>query len=387
MKYYIKVAIEHFGFGLMIPISIAWKLQSGLSIGQAAFTESLILLTTALFEVPAGFIADKISNKKSLLIGAVFQAAATIFLAAGNSLTIFVIAAILSGTGWAFSTGADEAYVHDDLLKDKRQYQKTFANITIVDEAATVMGMAFSSLLLLVVDDLRWPLIVAAALLAVHACYVQFGLPHSRRHVTNTESLYMTWRSVRKALRQTVPLLPLLVALALIYESGRILWQPHMENIGLSVASFGLVFALYKGAAIVGSILARHKDFGLRDLLVAFPVMLIALVSFGLDQKVVSIVALTIFLATENYFRVYMSTILNRMITDQRAAMLSLASSTRNILGGGLVWAAGAVATRSIQLALIVLALAKLPAVAYLLYTHYRVRTHKDVSLDEPASI
>src|SRR5258708_3339004 len=110
MKYYLKIGIEHFAFGLILPVSIIWKLHNGLSLLQAADTEALVLIVTATVNLPAGVFADRFGNKKSLLVGGVLHAFAMALLAYGGSLTVFTIAAVLSGAAWAFITGADEAY-------------------------------------------------------------------------------------------------------------------------------------------------------------------------------------------------------------------------------------------------------------------------------------
>lgn len=374
MQYYIKVALEHFAFGLVIPISISWKLANGLSIAEAAFTEALILLITALFEIPSGVLADKIGNKKTLLIGSLLQLIAMIFMTIGGSLEMFIVSAVFSGIGWACISGADEAYIYDDFLEDKRRYKRFFANVTIVDEAATVGGMLFSSALLWLTAGFRWPFIVASALLLAHALYVIFVLPGEAPKTSL--SPISNLQSIRKAvLKKTVVLLPLLIALAFVFESGRVLWQPHMEAIGLSIASFGLLFTVFKLASIGGSFFAKHRNFSRSDLIIIFVVMISTLALFSVSNVIVSVIALTLFLATENYFRIYMSSVLNEAITSNRATVLSIASSVRNIIGSGLVFGLGLVASSSIQFALILLAIIKIPAVLYLLFRYHQIKT------------
>lgn len=155
MKYYIKIALQHLAMGLIIPISVIWKLESGLTLPQALFTESLVLLATAIADLPAGFIANKINNKRSLVIGAVLHVIAVALLIVGGSFMIFALSAVVMGVAWAFVSGADEAYIHDDYIADKKQYRHVFATATIVDEAATIVGMGISSLMVYLGGGLR----------------------------------------------------------------------------------------------------------------------------------------------------------------------------------------------------------------------------------------
>lgn len=65
--------------------------------------------------------------------------------------------------------------------------------------------------------------------------------------------------------------------------------------------------------------------------------MLSSLLLFGSSSKVISIVALCAYLFTENYFRVYMSTLMNKHIRHNRAAILSIASVIRNAAGALII--------------------------------------------------
>ena len=366
MKYYLKVGIEHLALGMIIPISIVWKLNSGLSIYQVAVTEALILIVTALSELPTGYFADKYGNKISLFVGSIFQIISLLLLANGNNMTIFIFAAIASGIGWAFISGADEAYIHDDYIEDKSQYKKTFSTALIVDEAATVLGMLLVSLLLFVNIIPKSIFIIAGILLVINSLYIAFVLPKSKLQILKAPQ-ESSLENIKSMKNNIFILLPVIVAFAIMYESGRFLWQPQLKTLGIDIATFGLIFALLKLASILGSLLARQRKFHTTDLLIIFILLSVSLLLFGSKVVVVSIGALLIFLFIENYLRVYMSTVLNKLITKQRASLLSVASFTRNIVGGSLIVLMGLFAQKTILLALVFLVIIKIPAIVYIL--------------------
>ncbi|PID31630.1 hypothetical protein CR983_00010 [Candidatus Saccharibacteria bacterium] len=375
MKYYIKIGLEHFAFGLIIPISIIWKLSNGLSLAEAAATEALILLVTSIAEVPTGIFADKFGNKKSLVWGGLLRTIAVALMAYGGGLAMFAIAAVVSGVAWAFTSGADQAYIHDDLLKDKGKYRRVFANATMVDEATTIVGMLFSGLMLAVVSgsDLRLLFMVAGAFLALSVAYMFIFLPDGhKKAAAHHESALIGFKD---KLHDSKELLVMFLAFALIYESGRVLWQPQLENLGLELSKFGIMFALFKLASLAGSFAARGHRFKLRWVILSFLVMSISLILFGVDVFAVSAAALTVFLFTENYFRVYMSDFLNRVITKDRATFLSVSSLVTNVTGAALVFAAGYFGENSILLALVILVALKTPGFMYVLRKHNAVFT------------
>lgn len=372
MKYYVKIALQHLAFGLIIPISIVWKMQAGLSAPEAILTESIILLVAALADLPAGFIANTINNKRSLVLGAALHFIGMVLLLVGGSLGMFVAAAVVTGLAWAFVSGADEAYLHDDSIEDKELYRKYFSTMTIVDEVFTIAGMLTASLVIWLKGDLSVLFAAASGLLLLHFLYTWFILPPSKVHSqgdrpSGVRSVF-SLRILRS--KEVATVVPLMIAFAVIYEAGRPLWQPHMQDLGISLASFGALFALFKLASIGGSLASRGRSFRRTDLTVVFLVMVSAIVLFGLSFKVVSIIALCAYLFTENYFRVYMSTVLNKTIHRDRAAILSLGSVIRNATGALIIGGLGILSSTSILLAIVVLAIAKVPAMAYALKAH-----------------
>ena len=369
MKYYTKIALQHLAMGIIIPISIVWKTQNGLSVTEAVLTESIVLLVTAIADLPAGFIANSINNKRSLVVGAFMHLIGVILLLFGGSLTIFILAAICTGIAWAFVSGADEAYLHDDYIEDKSLYRKHFSTVTIVDEVFTIVGMLLTSMLISLDVNLRTLFVLASVLLFTHFLYTWIFLPVSRAKLPSTHPVNLTSTFSLTILKnkKVMALLPLMIAFAVIYEAGRPLWQPQLQNLGVNIASFGLVFALFKLSSIGGSLLSRGRYFKKRDLILIFMIMLVSLVSFGLPFKIIGIVALCVYLFTENYFRVYMSTVLNESIVENRAAVLSFGSVIRNATGALIIAGTGLISATSILLALFVLAIIKLPAIVYTL--------------------
>lgn len=364
--------------GLVIPISIIWKLQNGLSVPEAIFTESIILFATAIADLPAGLIANHLNNKKSLVIGGLLHLIGMVLLFVGGSFTVFAIAGLFTGIAWAFISGADEAYIHDDFIEEKSSYKKVFSTSNIVDESFTIIGMLSSSALVFLQVPLRHLFFTAAIILMAHLIYTITALPSSQNfaklHPLNTSKIFS--KDIFKNREILIVIAPM-IAFAVIYEAGRPLWQPHMQNIGLNIETFGIIFALLKLASIAGSFMARAKDFSYKLLSIIFSIMLTSLLLFGTNVVVISLGALAVFLFTENYFRVYMSIELNKLIKSNRVAMLSFGSVVRNSVGALLVMGAAALSSKTIVLAIIGLVIIKIPAIFYILKTSKSITKYK----------
>jgi MFS family permease len=72
-------------------------------------------LTVLVAEVPAGVLADSVSRRLSLVIGHVVMGTGMAMAGLVTSFPLLVISQCLWGLGWAFSSGADVAWLTDEL--------------------------------------------------------------------------------------------------------------------------------------------------------------------------------------------------------------------------------------------------------------------------------
>lgn len=117
-----KLNLIHFctRFHLYIHVYALLLQSRGLTLVQISAIESAVIGTIFLMEVPTGVLADRIGRRWSV-------AASTLFLMSGELLFLFsqtyilyLGVALLTGTGFAFASGATEALIYDSLLPENR---------------------------------------------------------------------------------------------------------------------------------------------------------------------------------------------------------------------------------------------------------------------------
>jgi MFS family permease len=351
-RYFVRVGLEHLAFGLIIPIDIMWKLQNGLSISEVALTESAILLTTTLWEIPAGYFADRFSNRLSLIMASISHFLALLITVNASNLSMFMIAALLFGIGWAFTSGADEAHIHDDYSEDKKHFKKNISKLQITDESSTILGMVLSSLIISVNQELSSAVVTSAILMGIVCIYSIIVLPGKSK----AQNLGQKQLDIFKTFTENMKKYWLLfICLGIIYEYGRFLWQPQLEATGLEIANFGMYFALLKIFAIIGSYIALKSQFSNKNISLFFVLTLLALLSFLSSSGTILLVGLSVLVLAENYLRVWQSVLLNKIASIRRATFLSSASLSRNLVGAGLILILGLPAENYIGLAIIIL--------------------------------
>ncbi|HEY9376144.1 MAG TPA: hypothetical protein VIQ02_03510, partial [Jiangellaceae bacterium] len=102
--------------------SLSWTTAAVYLIRDVGMTPLQLVLTgTALevgyflFEIPTGVVADLYSRRLSLVVAAVISGTAMVITGAVQSAAVVIAAAALWGIGWTFRSGAEDAWLADEL--------------------------------------------------------------------------------------------------------------------------------------------------------------------------------------------------------------------------------------------------------------------------------
>ena len=104
--------------GVLIPFFLTW---GKLTFFEVMLLQSYFTIMIFLFEIPCGAIADYLSRKASLFLGALAIAIAGLIYGSIPNLFIFMIGETFFALGFAFISGTDEALVYDTLKKMERE--------------------------------------------------------------------------------------------------------------------------------------------------------------------------------------------------------------------------------------------------------------------------
>jgi len=101
--------------GYWIVTSLYLVIDADLSAFQLVFLGTAMELTVLISEVPTGVMADTISRKWSIVISHVLMGGGMLITGLVTAFPALVLAQMLWGFGWTFSSGADVAWVTDEL--------------------------------------------------------------------------------------------------------------------------------------------------------------------------------------------------------------------------------------------------------------------------------
>jgi predicted MFS family arabinose efflux permease len=103
--------------GYVVTSGLYFVLDAHLGAAQLIALGGVFAATLALADVPAGAWADAVSRRRSLLAGHAALACGMVLTGLVTSFPLLLVTQALWGLGWAFSGGADVAWVTDELLR------------------------------------------------------------------------------------------------------------------------------------------------------------------------------------------------------------------------------------------------------------------------------
>ncbi len=111
-------AVFHRGWWLLTSLYLV--VEAGLTASELLVYGAVLALTTVVAEVPTGVIADTISRKRSLVIAHIVMGTGMTLMGFVTNFELILVPQVLWALGWTFSSGADIAWVTDELNRPDR---------------------------------------------------------------------------------------------------------------------------------------------------------------------------------------------------------------------------------------------------------------------------
>src|ERR1700733_3992626 len=106
--------------GFVLASGLYFVVHDHLTAAQLLLLGTVMSLTLVLSDIPFGVWSDAFSRKWPLVIGHGFLAAGMVLTGLVTAFPLLLVTQVLWGLGWAFSTGADVAWVTDEMDQPER---------------------------------------------------------------------------------------------------------------------------------------------------------------------------------------------------------------------------------------------------------------------------
>ena len=145
LKYLWPFYLSNLIYGLFMviaPFVIIYFRDIGFSFFQISAIYAVISATTFLFEVPTGVFADRYSRKFSVVLGFVLVGLSGFFIPFSKEFYYILSLSALQGIGLSLISGADQAWVVDNLNKfrEKKLHHEYFIKSTSITNLGFVLA-------------------------------------------------------------------------------------------------------------------------------------------------------------------------------------------------------------------------------------------------------
>ena len=244
-------AVFHRGY--VLASGLYFVVDAHLSASQIVFLGTVMSVTLMLSNIPTGVWADALGRKLPLVIGHLFLAAGMVMTGMVAAFPLIVVTQVLWGIGWAFLTGADVAWITDELNQPPQIAQVLTASARW-DLAGGATGM-------IVFGVLGWATNLAIAIIVSGVGMAMLGLFVAAQFIEHTftptrekrwSKSLSTFRLGVSLVRHDHEILLVFVATMLINAAAMVVWLFPKQLVNLGFPSDPVLW--YTALGIVSSV-------------------------------------------------------------------------------------------------------------------------------------
>lgn len=191
-------AVLHRGWWLVTSLYLV--VVADLSPSQLVLYGTAMSVTMLLGEIPTGVVADTMGRKRSLVIAHLVMGSGMVLMGLVTAFPLLLLTQVLWGLGWTFSSGADVAWVTDELNEPGRIGSVLIARARweLVGAAGGMVGFAL----------LAWSTSLPVAIVIAGAGMIALGLLVALRFTEHnfTPTREHRWRASASIFRRGVTL-------------------------------------------------------------------------------------------------------------------------------------------------------------------------------------
>lgn len=227
-------ALLHRGWWLVTSVYLV--VDAGLSPSQLVLIGAAQGATMLVFEVPAGVLADTISRKWSLVVSHALMGTAMIATALVTDFDLLVLTQMLWGLSWTFASGADVAWITDELDQPKR-----ISGVLVRSGRADLLGAAVGIIglgALAALTQRETAMVVAGAAMLLLGLYVVFRFREQNFVPASSRRWAASWSILSRGIdlvRRSRTILVIFLATFLVNGATEVnrLFQKRLVDIGL----------------------------------------------------------------------------------------------------------------------------------------------------------
>ena len=329
---YISVFIQN--MNMQSSIWVLYLAYCGMNLGQIGILEGVYHITSMVFEIPSGAMADLLGRKKSMVISRILVAVSCFIMLLSRSFWLFALSFFIHALGNNFNSGSEEALVYDSMkaLGREEHYIGVSGRLNVLIEVsqgvATVLGGILAEYSFAYCYSASF-IIAVCALLPV-LCMVE--APIDRREHNGKNQLVDHFKLSAAILRENRNILKVIIFFEGIFTAQTILFfysQQYFYDMGYNKIWISMFMLAFSVVSCVGALLSEkiYAKCGNHTAVVAGIIIAVSIGSFVFRNVIIAVLGLAFAGFCNSVLYPIQSGVLNKMIpSEHRATLISINS-------------------------------------------------------------
>jgi len=218
---------------MFVILTVYYVKTVGLNPLQLVLVGTAVELSSFIFEIPTGVVADTYSRKWSVILGQFLFGVCFFIEGSVPTFVALLIAEFIRGLGWTFISGAADAWLADEI--GEQNVGRAYLRGSQVRQVTGFVGMATGVVLASV--ELNLPVVIGGVLMMAIAGFMVLFMPETGFKPT-PKGERSNWQQMGHTLGEGVKLvrgstlLLLIIAISFVYggfsEGFDRLWEAHL---------------------------------------------------------------------------------------------------------------------------------------------------------------
>jgi len=234
-------------FMLIVPVLVPFFQSKGLTLAEVFYLQAVYAACIVILEAPAGYLADVLGRRVALMIGATAHGAGYFLLNFADDFYGLLLFEIAMGVAVSMMSGADLALLFDSeksLSTEDSEHTYSLAHLGFMKALSEGLGALLGGVIAMYSFDL---MVLIQSALAWGCLIMVFFITEPPVHnETEDGNRRITLTEIWKHIVNGDPVLKLVFVALPVYNLATInvawLVQPYWDNMGLSLAWFGVLW-------------------------------------------------------------------------------------------------------------------------------------------------
>lgn len=318
-------------------IWVLYLAYCGMNLAQIGLLEGVYHITSMIFEIPSGAIADLLGRKKSMIVSKICIAISCLIMLYSKNFWLFALSFFIQALGNNFNSGSEEALIYDSMkaIGQEDKYMGVYGKLDVVIEISQGIATVLGGILAEYSFFCCYAASLIIALLAFLPILAMTEAPFEKEEKAK-ESVFKTLinhfaksfgilKADRRILRIVVFFSTVFAGQTLLFFYG----QQYFSDLGFNKIYISLFMLIFSITSCLGAYFSDRifEKLGRKVAVLSAFAIAISIMFFVFEIPWLSVVTLSIAGFSNSLLYPIQSAILNGLIpSEQRATLISVNS-------------------------------------------------------------